>query len=157
MFGLIIVIIAIAVFALFMGAGSNYIDGDKLQAYEVRAQLNSSVSKYASGVIQFNLLFGQSPSELSHISPSLVSPPKMPRNMEVTSIGNYSVPRHGDRVGICFSANNVEFPSYLAVSELKDMFPEGQLLITGNCQDLIEISAPITYPTTFNFIFLVRD
>lgn len=156
MFGLVIVIIGIAVFSLFMAAGSNYIDGDKLRASEVRAQLNTAASKYASGVLQFSLLFGKNPSDISHISPALIDPPKMPKNIGAVSVNQYVISPYGERTGICFSASNVEYSSYLAVSDLKDSLPQDQVLITSDCNDLTEISAPITYPATFNFIYIIR-
>ena len=110
MFGLIIVIIGITVFAVFMAAGSNYIDNDKIQASEKRAELHTAVMQYGSGLVQFNILFKKNPSSLSNISPSLVDPPKLPQGFGAISIQDYSIPSVGSRFGICFSATNVEYP-----------------------------------------------
>jgi len=156
MFGLVIVIISIAVFVLFMAAGSNYIDGDKIQASEKRAELHNAVSQYGSGVVQFNIFFKKNPSSLSNISPALIDPPKMPDSMGAVSMKEYDVSGLGKRLGICFSASSVEYSSYLAVSSLKSKLPNGQIAITSDCNSLSEISAPLTYPTSFNFIYFVK-
>ncbi len=156
MFSLVIVLIGIAVFSFFMAAGSNYIDGDKIRASEKRAEIHSAVSQYGSGVIQFNVLFGKNPSSISNISPSLIDPPRLPDNVGAVSLQTYTVPSVGSRLGICFSASSVEYSTYLAISDMKTMLPEGQLKITSDCNNLSEITAPIEYPASFNFIYLIR-
>tara|TARA_Y100001934_G_C12274713_1_gene736762 strand:- start:757 stop:1227 length:471 start_codon:yes stop_codon:yes gene_type:complete len=155
MFGLIIIMIGIAVFSVFMAAGSNYIDGDKLRASAQRAEIQSAVNQYGSGIVQFNLLFGRNPSSVSHISPALVDPPKMPDGVGAVSIQDYSVSSM-KKTGVCFSANNVPYSTYLAVAELKTLMSEGQVRITESCSSLNEIAAPVSYPANFNFIYLVR-
>jgi hypothetical protein len=156
MFSLVITIISIAVFSLFMAAGSNYIDGDKIQSSEIKATLHGAVSQYASGVIQFNLLFRKNPTNVSDFSPSLIDYPKMPDGFSVISVDSYIVPSVGRRLGICYLANNIQYPSYLALSSLKEQYSEGQLKIVSDCSDLTEIAAPLSYPSSFNFIYLIR-
>jgi hypothetical protein len=155
MFGLIIVIVGIAVFSLFMAAGSNYIDGDKLRASSQRAEIQNAVNQYGSGIVQFNLLFGRNPSSVSHISPALIDPPKMPDGVGAVSIQDYSISSVA-RTGVCFSANNVPYSTYLAIVELKALMSENQVRITEDCSNLSEIAAPVSYPANFNFIYLVR-
>jgi len=155
MFGLVIVIISLAVFSLVMSAGSNYINTDKLRSNTVKAEIFGAVSQHASGVIQFNLLFGRSPSAPSHISPALVDPPKMPLGVNLLQISNYTV-SSGERLGLCYTADAVDYYTYLAISDLQSDMPNGKLLITSDCSSVTEISAPIAYPANFSFIYLIK-
>jgi hypothetical protein len=156
MFGLVITIIGIAVFSLFMAAGTNYVDSDRIQSAEIKATLHGAVSQYASGVVQFNLMFGKDPTAISDFSPSLIDSPKMPDGFSAISVDYYDVPSVGTRLGICYLASSVEYPSYLALANLKEQYSESQLMIVSDCSSLTEISAPLSYPSSFNFIYLIR-
>ena len=79
----------------------------------------------------------------------------MPDGVGAVSIQDYSISSVA-RTGVCFSANNVPYSTYLAIAELKALMSEDQVRITEDCSNLSEIAAPVSYPANFNFIYLVR-
>lgn len=157
MFSLIIVIVSIAAFTIFLAAGSNYIDGDKIQSSKIQSQLEGAFSQHAAGILQFNLLFKKNPTELAHVSPALIDQPLLPDGVFATDINNYIVPSVGNRVGVCYFANNVGYPTYLSINTLQDKFGNGKLRVVSDCNSTVEISAPTNYPASFYFIYFVKN
>ena len=117
MTNLIITVIAIALFAASLTAGTDYINFTRVQALGDKTFFETGISSLVSGIGQFRLISNRDPVNLTEINPAFR--PVLPSKFRWIDFNFINV-GFGRFIDVCFYSPEITKPSSQALTEISD-------------------------------------
>lgn len=152
MSNLIITLIALTLFVLFMGAGTNYISLDSIFIYSDKNTFSSALVNYHSGINTYKIANNTLPSTIDDFIPGIIPNPELPKYVAFSSYASNSSTGMAE---LCFDVE-IENHSYF---EMFDRISEKEgyqnLIVSNNCGDTTHVE-PSSYPAAVVVTYYIR-
>lgn len=152
MSNLIITLIALTVFVLFMGSGTNYMSFDSILIHGDSNKISTALVSYHSGINTYKVANNTLPSDFVQFIPGIISEPALPEYMSVNSYNKNSLSGVAE---ICFDVS-LENKKYFSMLD-KISAKEGYLnLVVSDACGASSHEEPLTYPAQVLVTYYIR-
>lgn len=149
MFSVVVTVIAIALFAAVMFAGSNYVDFDKIEQNKQATLVRSGFTQLGAGFTAYQNIFHKSPSAMADIIPEYTFTP-----VDVVTGTSWSYDTTTNK-WFCLSGSISEV-TYAAMKTFQNESSIDAVFINSACGASANMANPGSYPATVAMTYKVR-
>jgi competence protein ComGC len=129
-FNLVITVIAIALLAAFLVAGTNYVNVDKINGYIQKQDIQAAVTNIGSAITEFYIYNDRNPSSINELYPGYIRSLQSSRNLSFSALKS----NLDGTLSICLTGNAAK-DELTGLLDIQDDAHSSPMVIGENCWD----------------------